>query len=93
MIAGSSKQAAPASEPNPKPKVPSPFRGLADVLRNNGAMTKSALGSALLKSNPKAYSGYKNLKTLLSAAAQEGIVGLRLNKHREEVWSLEERYA
>jgi hypothetical protein len=93
MIAGSSKQAAPASKPNPKPRVPAPFQVLADVLRKNGAMKKSALGTALLSSNPNAYSGYKNLTTLLSAATKEGIVGLRLNKLREEMWSLEERYA
>lgn len=96
MIASSSKQAAPASGPSRGPSVPAPFQHLADVLRNNGTMRQSTLGGALLKSNTRAkvYSDYKNLKALLSAAAQAGIVGSRLDGSGEELlWSLSKRYA
>ena len=91
MIAGSSKRAAPA----PKPSVPASFQLLAEVLRKNGAMKNSALGGALLKSDPNVYSNskYKKLRTLVLAAAREGIVEQRLNQHGEEVWRLTARYA
>ncbi|KIM48860.1 hypothetical protein M413DRAFT_21167 [Hebeloma cylindrosporum] len=87
MIAGSSKQAA---ETSPKPSVPASFQLLANVLRNNGAMTMSTLGAALLKSGRNPYSEYKNLTKLVSAAAEAGIVERRQNS---DVCRLRETYA